>query len=109
MHKPLQPPALQVARWAADVRPLPRLPARSCVPRPRATRTSRRRAEAAGADEGSWVLLAPPPSRSGKGKAKATPAAPPSKRPRSAPPSAAEQVANMSEAEKAEWRRALGM
>ena len=67
------------------------------------------------AEPGSWVLLAAPPSRVGKGKGKvkakpaAPPAAPPAKRARVPVLSAAEQVAAMSEAEREEWRAALGL
>ena len=66
-------------------------------------------AETAGAEPGSWLLLAPPPSsRGGKGKGKATAAAaaPPAKRARA---SAEDQVAAMSEPERQAMRRALGM
>ena len=68
-------------------------------------------AESASAEVGSWLLLAPPAAGRGKGKGKAkagSAAAPPAKRQRAAAaPSAAQQVAAMSEAERAEMREAL--
>ena len=66
-------------------------------------------AKSADAEPGSWVLLAAPTGRSGRGKAKAGAAAQPSKRKRLTAPSAAELVASLSEAEKEAMRRALGM